>query len=428
MIWLTSLIRKIDKVTSNKLLWVPAKIVSTGIAVAKRHEILNDSRALSYTFILSLVPLLVIAFTFFKFFGGLTVFLDSYLKPFLSKNFPPDVAAQLNTFIDALFTNMSTGTIGAVSFATLITTVIALFMSIEVSLNRIFEAKSQRPLLRRIGSYWILLSATPLIFILSAIKSSELIDTIIPSTAIFSSTGVVNSIRFIIGHVVQIFGFAALYRVLPERKLSFTAVLCGAIVTHLIFQVLASINVHFAAYVFSDQANLQLYGSIPLLVLVLLIWVRLVWLAILFGACLCSVIEKHLGLRHKREKKEPWDFPAETLLSCVSVLSHHITSFRLHKNPQTTPDVMQSLRLQQEEIEQHHERLVRQGFLFATQFDHSDCFIPTIKALRCHKNPGSLLYDLLDVGESSSFVHQAENKEPELIGEIQCILSNLRNQ
>ncbi|MEY4065301.1 MAG: hypothetical protein RIR26_1509, partial [Pseudomonadota bacterium] len=206
---------------SNKHLswrWVVAKILDQAISSAKRCDILTDSRALSFTFILSLVPLLAIAFTFFKLFGGLESFLNNSLKPLLSQNFPPEVAEQLQIFIDSFVKNLQTGTLGVVSFATLLATVVALLMNIEGSFNRIFEAKQHRPLLRRIGSYWVMLSATPLIVVLSSAKSSELMTALKPSAGLLSHFGILDFIRFTVGHLVQILGFGVLFFILPDKK------------------------------------------------------------------------------------------------------------------------------------------------------------------------------------------------------------------
>lgn len=406
--------------------WLIPKIIDDTFSTAKRYDILGDSRALSFTFILSLVPLLAIAFTFFKLFGGLTLFLENTLKPLLSRNFPTSVAAQLNAFIDSFVGNMQTGTLGVVSFATLLATVLALMMNIEGSFNRIFEAKMHRSLLRRIGSYWVMLSATPLVIVLSTAKSSEIMNTLKPSLGILSQFGLLDLIRYAVGHLVQIVGFGALFVILPERKPRFHAVFWGALTTHLIFQLLATINVHYASFVFSNRTNLQLYGSLPLLVLVFLIWVRLVWLGILFGACLCSEVDKHLETRQHNHQSEPWSFPAETVVNCVRLLDFHIETFRRQSKPQSPTDIGHALNIPPNELELHHERLVRKGLLIPLKFADKECFSPTISALGCHENPEKLLSDLMDI-PSGQFPGQSVGQPSSgLVADVERSLLSLR--
>lgn len=64
--------RRLHKIIRTKLAetyktdwkWLAPALANDSLSFARRHDILSDSRALSYTFILSLVPLLAIAFTF----------------------------------------------------------------------------------------------------------------------------------------------------------------------------------------------------------------------------------------------------------------------------------------------------------------------------------------------------------------------------
>ncbi|NBW80139.1 YihY/virulence factor BrkB family protein, partial [bacterium] len=337
--WQRLLQKRLAEQTRLNWRWLFVQIFSDATARAKRFDIASDSRALSFTFILSLVPLLAIAFTFFKLFGGLNYFLENSLKPLLEKNFPETVASQLKAFIDGFVGNLQTGTLGVVSFVTLLGTVIVLMMNIEQSFNRIFEARDRRSIMKRIGSYWIMLSATPLVIVLSSAKSSELLLAFNSSNGIFRQFGVVDFLRFVVGHLVQIIGFGSLFIVLPERKPRLLSAFWGALITHLIFQLLASVNVHYATFVFSNRTNLHLYGSLPLLVLVFLIWVRLVWVGILYGACICVAVERYLNTLKSADNKKPWQAPHDTILNCVRTLEHYIDAFNQQKRPISHADV-----------------------------------------------------------------------------------------
>jgi YihY family inner membrane protein len=402
--WQRILNRRLAEQTKLNWRWLLWRILSEASERAKRFDIATDSRALSFTFILSLVPLLAIAFTFFKLFGGLNYFLENTLKPLLDSNFPDTVASQLTAFIDSFVTNLSTGTLGVVSFVTLLATVIALMMNIEQSFNRIFEARDRRSLVKRIGSYWIMLSATPLIIVLSSAKSSELFSAFKSSAGVLSHFGIVDLVRQLVGHLVQVIGFGSLFMVLPERKPRLIAAFWGAALTHIVFQLLASINVHYATFVFSNTTNLRLYGSLPLLVLVFLIWVRLVWLAILFGACLCASIDRYLDTLKSSTQHKPWHAPHETILNCIRTLEHYIASFNQQKRPLGQEDLAILLNLSSDELEQHQDRLQRMELILPIRFEGRECYTATASALQCHTNPRKLVIKILEIPETNDLL------------------------
>ena len=377
--------------------WIIVRILDDSFARARRFDIASDSRALSFTFILSLVPLLAIAFTFFKLFGGLQYFIESTLKPFLDKNFPSGVASQLNGLIDGFVGNLQTGTLGVVSFVTLLATVVALMMNIEQSFNRIFEARDHRSMFKRIGSYWIMLSATPLFIALSTAKSSELISAFRTNAGVLNEYGIVDFLRTSAGHIFQMTGFGAMFMILPERKPRLISALWGAIITHLIFQFLAAINVQYATFVFSNRTNVQLYGSLPLLVLVFLIWVRLVWLGILFGSCICASVDHYLDEEKSIGTQQPWHAPRETILNCIRTLELYINAFKLQLKPPNQTEATTQLDLTLKELEGHQERLKRMNLLIPIRYQEQECYCATATALSCAESPEKLIADLLEI-------------------------------
>ena len=425
--------RRLHKIIRTKLAetyktdwkWLAPALANDSLSFARRHDILSYSRALSYTFILSLVPLLAIAFTFFKLFCGLTHFLDGTLKPVILKNFPETVALQLNSIMDSFVGNLQTGTLGIVSFATLLATVLMLMMNIEASFNRIFETKTQRSLPRRIGNYWIMLSATPLVIVLSSAKSSEFLALFDSSSGVLANFGILQFLRVLLGHFVQILGFATLFFILPAKIPRVSSAFTGAVVTHLAFQLLATINVHYVSFVFSNSANHQLYGSFPLLVLVFFIWVRLIWLAVLYGACLCAAVEKYFENKPTARQRAPWEHPAETILNCIRLLEFHIDAFNRQSSPAIPSDVAYALNITGKEVEMHYDRLSQKGFLTSLTFNDKECFLPTIKALNCHTTPGALLSELLDIPEDRFPEPAGGVQQGRLVHEAERLLTNL---
>jgi hypothetical protein len=242
-----------------------------------------------------------------------------------------------------------------------------------------------------------MLSATPLFIVLSTAKSSELISAFKANGGLLNEYGIVDFLRSTAGHLSQMMGFGALFMILPERKPRLVSAFWGAVITHLIFQFLAAINVHYASFVFSNRTNIQLYGSLPLLVLVFLIWVRLVWLGILFGSCICASVDNYLDELKSAGIQKPWQVPRETILNCIRTLDLYINTFNRQLKPPNQAEAAVQLELSLEELEGHQDRLRRMNLLIPIRFQEQECYCATALALKCPDSPEKLVADLLEI-------------------------------
>ena len=134
----------------------------------------NKAASLSYTSITSSVPLLAVIlslFTAFPIFNDFKIYLEQFLSQSL---FPENISEQLlgylNTFAEAATSLTAIGTIF------LFVTSILLMMTIEDSLNQIFQVRKPRSLLQRILVYWAVLSIGPFALALSLWASATAVQ------------------------------------------------------------------------------------------------------------------------------------------------------------------------------------------------------------------------------------------------------------
>jgi membrane protein len=265
--------------------------VRQSICLALRKPLGDMSASLTYTFTLSVVPLLAIGFSFFKLFGGLKNLLNNTVEPLLENAFPEDVSLQLLNFLNALVSKLDTSTLTAVSFTTFLVTVVALLRNIERCFNEIYDEKSARSILRQFTNYWFFISFTPLIVAFSVLKSSEVSQNLVWLTQKleeYGVSGVFPFARWLFSQFLQMSFFAVLFSVIPSKKISLQCVIASAIITNLGFECLQNVNWYLTKRSFSDPTANQIYGSIPLLAVVFFIWIRLIWVTILAGAILCA--------------------------------------------------------------------------------------------------------------------------------------------
>ena len=103
---------------------------------ASRGDLQLNAMSLSYTTLLSMVPLLAVSFSVLKAFGSASV-----IEPFLLSLLAPlgDAADELTLKLLGFVDNIRVGVLGAVGVALLFYTVIALMQKIERVFNRIWH-------------------------------------------------------------------------------------------------------------------------------------------------------------------------------------------------------------------------------------------------------------------------------------------------
>src|SRR5712671_785210 len=136
-------------------------------AVALPRRLFEDrltqaAGSLTYTTLLSIVPLLAVALALSTAFPAFDRTMDA-LREYLNKNFLPEArgvhlaVGQLNAF--ATGARKMTG-VGLVALGV---TAVMLMLSIDDMLNRIFRVERKRSLGQRIAIYWAVLTLGPLL-------------------------------------------------------------------------------------------------------------------------------------------------------------------------------------------------------------------------------------------------------------------------
>ncbi|HSA72270.1 MAG TPA: YihY family inner membrane protein [Burkholderiales bacterium] len=243
---------------------------------------LQTAGSLTYTTLLSLVPLFTVALAVSTAFP---VFDDTVgaLQEFVLENFLPD-ARGIDTIADQItaFTQ-NAGRLTAIGLGFFFVTAVMLMMTIDVSLNRLFRVQRSRPLLQQVLIYWAVLTLGPVLI------GGSLSMT---SFAVGASLGWLQlgfAADVVLGVLPFIFTCAALtllYGIVPYRAVKLRDALIGGVVAGIAFELAKR---GFAVYLARFPTYTLIYGAFATIP-IFLVWLYLSWVVVLAGATLTAML------------------------------------------------------------------------------------------------------------------------------------------
>ena len=235
--------------------------------------------SLVYTTILSLVPILALAFSILKGFG-----VHYRFEPLLMEALSP-LGSQAQMIAEGLMdfvSKMDVGVLGAVGLALLFYTAISVVQKVEAACNEIWHVRQERPLARKITDYLSVLLISPvLLFSALAIVASVLASEPVRQLSEIRPLGVLIDMGIRAAPVVLfVVTFTFLYKFIPNTRVPILSALVGGIIATVIW-VLAGMV--FAKFVQSATSYTAIYSALASLIL-FLIWMNVSWLIVLVGA------------------------------------------------------------------------------------------------------------------------------------------------
>jgi membrane protein len=236
--------------------------------------------SLTFTTIISIVPLFTVAlaiFSVFPMFGKMQTGLQQLLVDSL---IPDNIARQVLSYLGQFATKASKiGWVGALAF---LVSALMLILTIDGKLNDIWRVRTTRHLARRIIVYWTLLTLGPLLLAMSLSISSYVMSaskgwvSVLPD----SLSAVLNVVEFI----VMACSMAAMYRFVPNTQVRWTHALLGGTFVALGIELAKSVLAWYLAKVPTFSAVYGAFATVP----ILLIWIYVAWVIVLLGAVIAA--------------------------------------------------------------------------------------------------------------------------------------------
>lgn len=236
--------------------------------------------SLTFTTLIALVPLVTVMLAVFSAFPMFGMFQEALDKYFLQSLVPESIARPVMRALTQ-FAGKARA-IGAVGLLLLVATALALVLTIDRTLNRIWRVRRTRPLAQRLLVYWAALTLGPLALGVSLSMTSY---------AISASRGLVVALP---GGVGLIFSFAqflllaaamaGLFHFVPNAPVRWRHAWAGGLFVALAFEFAKDA---LGWYLQAMPAYSMIYGafaSVP----ILLLWIYLGWVIVLLGAVIAA--------------------------------------------------------------------------------------------------------------------------------------------
>ncbi len=263
-----------------------------------------EAASLSYTSLLSLVPLLAVVFGIASAFPVFDQWSEQ-LREFVYENMVPDAGSQLSANFDQFLESVNKLTLTGTFF--LIVTALMLMMRIEKSFNLIWRVPKPRPLVNKITMYWAVLTLGPLALgAATALSAQPLIDFLGGDVI---SAGALNTIGvFLLTWVA----FGLMFLLVPNCRVPISYAALGAGVSTVLFTIAKTAFVSYVA----NASYSVIYGALAS-VPIFLFWLYIVWAVILLGASLAA------SLTTFSDRGTDWEWPeAWELLLVYRLLGH----------------------------------------------------------------------------------------------------------
>ncbi|HSW13008.1 MAG TPA: YihY/virulence factor BrkB family protein [Solimonas sp.] len=247
-----------------------------------------NMRAMSlvYTSLLSIVPLLALAFSMLKALGvhnSLEPVLLEFLRPLGSQ--APVITGNIIGFVE----KVNVSVLGFAGVALLFFSVISMIRKVEESFNFIWRIDRPRPLSQRLGEYLAVVTVGPLLVVLAlGMTASVLSNAIVVQIISYEPFGTLMLLVTKLLPYLLIAGlFTFLYTFMPNTRVKLRAAFYGGTLAGVLWQTGAAL---FASIVVSATSYNAVYSSFAILIL-LLIWLYVGWLILLIGCQLAFYVQ-----------------------------------------------------------------------------------------------------------------------------------------
>ncbi len=313
------------------------------IVLIAGKEFITDNcplRASGLTFytLLSIVPVMAMAFAVAKGFGFQSMLEKQLLEQFSGQQ---EVLNKAMEYARTLLKETKGGLLAGIGAAVLLWSVIRVLHNIEQTFNNIWGNTRPRRLGQKFSNYLAIILISPLLLIMSGSASVIIVSQITTITEKIAILGFFSPIIMLLlklvplGFILILFAF--IYIFMPNTKVAVKSSLIGAVVAATAFKILQWAYIYFQVGVSRYNAIYGSFAALPLF----LIWLHLSWLIVLFGAELSFAHQNEAEYELEPDSRQISHYL--TRLLGLYVLHLLVKTFQKGEKPLTAGQISQAL-------------------------------------------------------------------------------------
>lgn len=225
---------------------------------------------MTYTTLLSLVPLSTVIFSVFAAFPMFDS-VAGQIQSFVFENFVPTSSDAIQHYLEEF--SSKTSKLTAIGIAFLIVSALLMMNTIEGAMNDIWHVKSSRKPIPKFMVYWAMLTLGPILIGASIAFTSYL-------TSLPLISGLIPKLLVLLPFLASTLACTLLYAVVPNTYVPLRHAFIGAVVAAALFEIAKK---GFALYITAFPTYEMIYGALATIP-IFLIWLYLSWMVVMLGA------------------------------------------------------------------------------------------------------------------------------------------------
>ena len=402
--WEHFLTDEIWKITDNELSPVKQHIYSyIKIIYLSVYQFIKDrvsirASALTYSSLLSIIPILAILFAIARGFG-----LDMLIEDQFRNSMDEQQAELIITWINSYLQHARSGVFLGIGLIMLLWTILILADNIERSFNAIWQVKHSRSVFRKITDYFSMILLLPLLIVISSGLSIFMMTYIKELEEFILLAPIIKFFIQLVPYALTWGMFICLFIFIPNTKVRLKYTVIPGIIAGSAFQFFQYIYINGQIWISTYNAIYGSFAAIPLF----LLWTQISWSICLFGAELSYCNQNFENYNFARETKNISRRYHDFL--CILIMSLICKRFEKGERPYTAESLAHKHNIPIRMTKQILYELVDLRLLYECNTDKDEPTFYTPSEDINHLNVATLM-TRLDSAGNENFKIDKENK------------------